>query len=161
MQRLPRSSYCQFFWAYLSMRRPRAWPRHYPVSPPFASVVLVSLICGGVVAQNVSSVLSVGGAGTELLPKIIGSVLLLHSIGFFMGYMVPRMGLGYPERTSRTISIEVGMQNSALAVVLARAIGAHPLASLPGALSATAHSCLGSILAALWRLGDSRKKDTA
>lgn len=128
---------------------------------PFASVVLVSLICGGVVAQNVSSVLSVGGAGTELLPKIIGSVLLLHSIGFFMGYMVPRMGLGYPERTSRTISIEVGMQNSALAVVLARAIGAHPLASLPGALSATAHSCLGSILAALWRLGDSRKKDTA
>ena len=54
------------------------------------------------------------------------------------------------EQTSRTISIETGMQNSALAVVLARSIGAPPLASLPGALSATAHSCLGSILAGYW-----------
>ena len=42
------------------------------------------------------------------------------------------------------------MQNSALAVVLARSIGAPAVASLPGALSATAHSCLGSILAGYW-----------
>jgi hypothetical protein len=31
-------------------------------------------------------------------------------------------------------------------VVLAKSIGAHPLAALPGALSATTHSCLGNIL---------------
>jgi BASS family bile acid:Na+ symporter len=51
------------------------------------------------------------------------------------------------------------MQNSALAVVLAKSIGADPLSYLPGALSATVHSCLGSALAAYWRLRDSVKKD--
>ena len=58
--------------------------------------------------------------------------------------------------SSHTISIETGMQNSALAVVLAKSIGADPLSYLPGALSATAHSCLGSGLAAFWRVFDSR-----
>ena len=70
--------------------------------------------------------------------------------------MVPH-ALGFGERTARTISIETGMQNSALAVVLAKSMGADPLSYLPGALSATAHSCLGSGLAAIWRVVDSRK----
>jgi BASS family bile acid:Na+ symporter len=113
---------------------------------PFASVLLVSLICGGVVAQNSVMFLQ----SSTLIPRIVGSVLALHCIGFFVGYMVPRVGLGFSEITSRTISIETGMQNSALAVVLARSIGAPAVASLPGALSATAHSCLGSILAGYW-----------
>ena len=113
---------------------------------PFASVLLVSLICGGVVAQNSVMFLQ----SSTLIPRIVGSVLLLHCTGFLVGYMVPRFGLGFSEITSRTISIETGMQNSALAVVLARSIGAPAVASLPGALSATAHSCLGSILAGYW-----------
>ncbi|GAX21487.1 bile acid:Na+ symporter, BASS family [Fistulifera solaris] len=119
---------------------------------PFASVLLVALICGGVVAQNAA--LLVGEAGPRAL---LPAVLLLHALGFAGGYWIPRTVFGRSERSSRTISIEVGMQNSALAVVLARSIGAPPLASLPGALSATAHSCLGSILAAVWRLKASRK----
>mmetsp|Transcript_14874 Transcript_14874/g.26966 ORF Transcript_14874/g.26966 Transcript_14874/m.26966 type:complete len:445 (-) Transcript_14874:531-1865(-) len=119
---------------------------------PFCSVLLVALICGGVVAQNASAVLIQG----PLLRTIVCSVLGLHSLGFLMGFILPRFGLKLGERTSRTIAIETGMQNSALAVVLARSIGAHPLASLPGALSATVHSCLGSILAAYWRFLDSR-----
>lgn len=122
---------------------------------PFASVLLVALICGGVVSKNASSL--VGSSSVSLLPWIIGSVLSLHMIGFLVGYSVPKLGLRYSEKTSRTISIETGMQNSALAVVLAQSIGAHPLAALPGALSATTHSCLGSILAAYWRFVDSRR----
>lgn len=122
---------------------------------PFASVVLVSLICGGVVAQNASMFLS----SKALLPLIVGSVLMLHIVGFVMGYFVPKLGLKFSEVTSRTISIETGMQNSALAVVLARSIGASPVASLPGALSATVHSCLGSILAGYWH--SKRKGDSA
>ena len=121
---------------------------------PFASVLLVSLICGGVVAQNSAMFLQ----SSTLIPRIVGSVLLLHCTGFLVGYMVPRLGLGFSEITSRTISIETGMQNSALAVVLARSIGAPAVASLPGALSATAHSCLGSILAGYWH---SRQNDDA
>lgn len=91
-----------------------------------------------------------------LIPLIVSSVLGLHAVGFLAGYLVPRKFLGFGERTSRTISIETGMQNSALAVVLARSIGAPSIASLPGALSATAHSCMGSILAAYWRGADKR-----
>ena len=134
---------------------------------PFASVVLVSLICGGVVSNNAamwtttgSAAAAVGGGGALLsLPMLILlAVVLTHALGFTAGYLVPKKVFGLPERTARTISIETGMQNSALAVVLAKSIGADPLSYLPGALSATAHSCIGSGLAAFWRLIDSRKK---
>eukprot|EP00536_Pseudo-nitzschia_multiseries_P008668 jgi/Psemu1/257435/estExt_Genewise1Plus.C_2240001 len=123
---------------------------------PFASVVLVALICAGVVAENASLIFSTSSGGARLVPLIVSSVLGLHSVGFLAGYLVPRRGLGLSERTSRTISIETGMQNSALAVVLARSIGAPSIAGLPGALSATAHSCMGSMLAAYWRGVDKR-----
>jgi BASS family bile acid:Na+ symporter len=129
---------------------------------PFASVLLVSLICGGVVANNSAIVLgNVASAtvGALTLPgTILLSVVLTHSLGFAAGYSVPYF-LGYSEKTSRTISIETGMQNSALAVVLAKSIGADPLSYLPGAFSATVHSCLGSVLAAIWRLRSSEKQD--
>ena len=129
---------------------------------PFASVVLVSLICGGVVANN--SAMFMGGtaavpSGAMSIPMLILlSVLITHTLGFTAGYLVPKHVFGFPERTARTISIETGMQNSALAVVLAKSIGADPLSYLPGALSATVHSCLGSGLAAFWRVLDSRSK---
>eukprot|EP00934_Nitzschia_sp_Nitz4_P004272 Nitzschia sp. Nitz4//scaffold25_size161228//14240//15313//NITZ4_002412-RA/size161228-processed-gene-0.153-mRNA-1//1//CDS//3329544532//4262//frame0 len=113
---------------------------------PFASVLLVSLICGGVVSDNAALFLQ----STTLMPLIVGSVLMLHCVGFMAGYFIPRFGLKLPEMSARTISIETGMQNSALAVVLARSIGAPAVASLPGALSATVHSCLGSMLAGYW-----------
>ena len=117
---------------------------------------------GGVVAENASMLFSTsatGGAG--IIPLITASVLGLHAVGFLVGYLVPRKVFNFRERTSRTISIETGMQNSALAVVLARSIGAPSIASLPGALSATAHSCMGSILAAFWRGADKRGSKSA
>lgn len=118
---------------------------------PFCSVLLVALICGGVVAENVTFLLSATTSTIRVvLPLIVSAVLGLHIIGFLAGYLVPKYVLRFGEKTSRTISIETGMQNSALAIVLARSIGAPPIASLPGALSATAHSCLGSLLAAYW-----------
>jgi hypothetical protein len=52
------------------------------------------------------------------------------------------------------------MQNSALAIVLAKSLGADPVLYLPGALSATAHSCLGSGLATFWRMIDYKKNTT-
>jgi len=121
---------------------------------PFASVLLVSLICGGVVAQNSN----MAAITSHTLRSIFTSVLLLHSVGFLVGYTIPKL-FNFSEKTGRTISIETGMQNSALAVVLARSIGADPLASLPGAISATMHSCIGSILAAYWRWVDIRKSN--
>ena len=53
------------------------------------------------------------------------------------------------------------MQNSALAVVLAGSAGLPPAAALPGALSATAHSLIGSALARAWRRRDDRARPGA
>jgi quinol monooxygenase YgiN len=105
-------------------------------------VLLVSLICGSAVAVNAGVILASG-------PRIFGAVALLHAGGFALGYGVPRAA-GVDERSARTISIETGMQNSALAVVLARALG-RPDAAVVGAVSATVHSVLGSLLAGFWR----------
>uniref|UniRef100_A0A7S3V7Q2 Bile acid:sodium symporter n=1 Tax=Chaetoceros debilis TaxID=122233 RepID=A0A7S3V7Q2_9STRA len=159
---------------------------------PFAGVVLVSLLCGGVVAQNAVLALSsatlnvagsVAGAASAfavdgILVRIMAAVLGLHTVGFSVGYLASRKLFGLTEQVSRTISIETGMQNSALAVVLARSViasgataatvtatGGSPaaasllsMACLPGALSATAHSCLGSALAVFWRFRDGRAR---
>jgi BASS family bile acid:Na+ symporter len=119
---------------------------------PFLSVLIVSLICGGVVAQTVPLLASTSTAGQALTTRVGIAVSLMHTLGFAMGYFIPKYSFRQSEKTSRTIAIEVGMQNSALAVVLARSLNVHPLAALPGALSATAHSCLGSMLAAYWRM---------
>jgi BASS family bile acid:Na+ symporter len=55
---------------------------------------------------------------------------------------------------ARTISIEVGMQNSGLGAVLAKTrFAAEPLTAVPSALSSVCHSLLGSLLAAWWRRG--------
>lgn len=85
----------------------------------------------------------------------MGAVLCLHSLGFLLGYVLPRRLGPYPSKISRTISIETGMQNSALAVVLANSLGVKE-AAIPGAISATVHSCLGSALATMWRAKDAK-----
>jgi BASS family bile acid:Na+ symporter len=100
------------------------------------------MICGSVVAQN-AGVISLCGM------TLLKAVLSLHAFGFALGYLAPR-SFGYPRKTCKTVSIETGMQNSALAVVLANGLGI-PEAAIPGAVSATVHSCLGSMLASLWR----------
>jgi bile acid:Na+ symporter, BASS family len=69
-----------------------------------------------------------------------------HIGGFVLGYIVPRL-LGYSTTVSRTVSIETGMQNSALGVVLATRNFADPLTALPCAISATCHSLIGSAFA--------------
>jgi BASS family bile acid:Na+ symporter len=80
------------------------------------------------------------------------AVFLLHSGGFLLGYFFSRL-LRCDELTSRTISVEVGMQNSGLGAALAKEHFAQmPLAALPCAISATFHSVIGSLLAGVWRL---------
>lgn len=128
---------------------------------PLASILAFPLVFGsGNGAAAAAAATTTATAGAVGLPVVVTSVLLLHLIGFGVGYLVPKILYPGKEKTARTISIEVGMQNSALAVVLARSIpGLHPAASLPGALSATVHSCLGSLLAAGWRLQGTPKED--
>lgn len=111
---------------------------------PFISVLLVSMICGTVSAAN-----SAAGLGTFSL-RLLLSICLLHSSGFLWGYVLAKVTRA-GERRARTISIETGMQNSALACVLAQHFPNPHLCALPGSISATCHSVIGSLLAAYWR----------
>jgi BASS family bile acid:Na+ symporter len=116
-----------------------------PVAP-LASALLIAMVCASIVGQNAAAIRSSAG-------RLLGAVVLLHGIGFALGYGFARM-LGSRESVARTISIEVGMQNSGLGVVLAtRHFPAEPLVAVPCAISSVVHSCLGSLLAGIWRLG--------
>jgi len=112
---------------------------------PLLSVVLVAMICATVSASN--SGIPMGSVGVNLM----SAVGCLHVTGFGLGYLIAKYIARSGERKARTISIETGMQNSALAVVLAQHFSNPLSCALPGAISATTHSVIGSTLAAFWR----------
>ncbi|PNT68489.1 probable sodium/metabolite cotransporter BASS1, chloroplastic [Brachypodium distachyon] len=115
------------------------------VSPlmPFIAVATVAVLCGNAIAQNASAILASG-------LQVVLSVCCLHASGFFFGFVLSRI-LGIDVSSSRTISIEVGMQNSVLGVVLATKHFGNPLTAVPCAVSSICHSLYGSILAGIWR----------
>lgn len=119
---------------------------------PLLSVLAVALICGCIVALNAERVRESGG-------RLVLALLLLHAGGFGLGYVFAWVA-GYGERERRTVAIEVGMQNSGLGAVLAKAHFA-PAAAVPCAVSAVMHSVLGSLLAGLWRLAPARAAEPA
>ena len=122
---------------------------------PLVAIVLVILIVGGIVGGSKAQIME--HAGMLLL-----ATFLLHAMGFALGYVLARMlGLGVIE--ARTISIEVGMQNSGLGSGLAKtpAFAAQfanatqaALAPVPAAISAVWHVVIGSVLAGWWRQRD-------
>ncbi|THG19299.1 hypothetical protein TEA_028498 [Camellia sinensis var. sinensis] len=102
---------------------------------PLVGVILTTLLCASPIGQ-VSDVLKAQGAQL-LLP-----VALLHGAAFAIGYLISKISFG--ESTSRTISIECGMQSSALGFLLAQKHFTNPLVAVPSALG-------GSALAVFWR----------
>ncbi|AKH79346.1 bile acid:sodium symporter family protein [Leptospira interrogans] len=110
---------------------------------PLVAVFLITMI--------VSSIL---GAGKEKILQSAGilifAVLSLHISGFFFGYVISWLFIR-KQKISRTISIEVGMQNSGLGVVLSRNNFPDPLVAIPAAISSLVHSLIGSLLAVFWR----------
>ena len=131
---------------------PRGVKKLLPVAP-LISVIVIALICACIIGLRVEEVKASAG-------KLLAAVALLHLGGFALGYTLSRL-LKLPEKRSRTVSIEVGMQNSGLGVVLANKHFVNPvtgvaLAAVPCAISAVMHSIIGSICAAYWRWKDQR-----
>ena len=124
---------------------PQLARRMEPVMPSLAVVAIV-LIVSSIVGSQRDVLLDQGIA-------LVIACVLLHAGGFLLGWLIPRV-LGEAAPTCRTISLEVGMQNSGLAVVLARTGFSNPLTALPGAISAVVHCIIGSALAGLWRRRD-------
>ncbi len=110
---------------------------------PLVAVVAISMIVAGVLAQNAPVLREAGG-------RLFGALMILHWGGFALGWILSRM-LRQTSAVARTISIEVGMQNSGLGVVLAQRHFPDPLSALPGAISTVVHCLSGSLLACWWR----------
>jgi len=113
-----------------------------PVSP-LVSVIAIVLIVASIIGQNHTLILGSGW-------KLLAAPALLHLGGFGLGYVVAKR-LGLSEADARTVSIEVGMQNSGLGTHLATKSFPGTAAPVPCAISAVYHSLIGSLLAGYWR----------
>ena len=129
--------------AFLKWRFPNVSRRILPVAPLIA-VIAITLIVASIIGGGRQNVVEAG-------LRLLGAVFTLHAGGFVLGYLAGRLWLRR-ELASRTVSIEVGMQNSGLGVVLAQQNFASPFVALPCAISAVFHSLLGSLAAAVWRM---------
>lgn len=108
---------------------------------PFIAVSAIVLIIAIITALNVEQFSHLG-------VTILLAVVIHNAIGLLAGYSGARL-LGYGVKECRTLAIEVGMQNSGLAVALAiKHFSA--AAALPGAIFSIWHNLTGSVLAYLW-----------
>ncbi len=101
------------------------------------------IICG-IVAVNAAKIVSCG-------VLVLGVVALHNFFGMGLGLVAAKLfKVEYSKATA--ISIEVGMQNSGLAVSLATAnFATNPLATLPGAIFSVWHNISGSVFASIRR----------
>jgi len=113
---------------------------------PLISVLAIVFIIAIIVSLNANHIHQIGTA-------VLIAVILHNSAGLFLGYFTSRL-LGYSSTECRTLAIEVGMQNSGLAVALAIKYFT-ATAALPGAIFSIWHNLSGSILAGFW---STRKK---
>ena len=113
---------------------------------PLISVVSIVMIISGIVAVNAEKILTSGFA-------VLGIVMLHNLAGMGLGLGASRLfRVEYTKATA--IAIEVGMQNSGLAITLATAnFAANPFATLPGAIFSVWHNISGSVFASIRRNG--------
>lgn len=129
---------------------PKMTKKILPASP-LVAVIFITLIVASIVGAGKEQIIEAG------MP-LISSVAVLHGLGFFLGYVIS-LFFFKKEEIARTISIEVGMQNSGLGVVLARAHFANPAVAIPSALSSLFHCLIGSLLATYWRRQEGVKNE--
>ena len=109
---------------------------------PLVSSVGIVMVIGIITALNVSTLSQCG-------PLVFLAVILHNGSGLAAGYFSARL-LRCDRRTSITIAIEVGMQNSGLAVALSKQFFGIASA-LPGAIFSVWHNLSGALFASLVR----------
>lgn len=109
---------------------------------PWVSVAAIAFVVMVVVARSAEAIATAGLV-------ILAAVVFHNAAGLAVGYAVGRV-CGLSAASRRTLSLEVGMQNSGLAAGLAGQYFA-PEAALPGAVFSVWHNVSGSIMAAVWR----------
>ncbi|HEY5967330.1 MAG TPA: bile acid:sodium symporter family protein [Chitinophagaceae bacterium] len=112
---------------------------------PYVSMIGIGIVLVVISADKSEALKQVG------LLLIVATVI--HNLsGFFLGYWSARL-LKFPEKDSRTIALEVGMQNAGMAAGLAIKMGI-ALAGLAPAVFAVIMNLNGSILANWWHNRD-------
>ena len=109
---------------------------------PILSMAGIGIIIVVIVATGHDSLVRIGGL-------LIVAMLTLNIAGYCFGYGLSRL-LGFSEKNSRTISLEVGMQNSGLASQLALMMGGIGTIGLAPAVFGPIMNILGSSLATWW-----------
>ncbi|WP_438764415.1 bile acid:sodium symporter family protein [Kushneria sp. TE3] len=124
------------------------------IEPALATVAMAAIvmIIAIVVALNAGRLASLG-------PVIALAVVLHNACGLIGGFWLSRLA-GLNARDCRAVAIEVGMQNSGLAVSLATNFFP-AAAALPGALFSVWHNISGSILAGYWKRRPTAATDKA
>ncbi|MBC3186234.1 bile acid:sodium symporter family protein [Corynebacterium sp. zg-331] len=114
---------------------------------PWVSAGVIALIVAIVVAGSRDKILDAG-------LMVLVAVIFHNALGYLLGYAAARI-TAQPIPVRRTMSIEVGMQNSGLAASLA-AQYMNPLSALPGAVFSVWHNVSGALLAAACGVRDKR-----
>ncbi len=109
---------------------------------PLLSMLAIGLIIIVITAAGRDSLLDIGG-------MLLLLVFVHNLFGYFLGYWFARV-VGMGERDSRTISIEVGMQNGGLASGSANSLGKIATMGLAPAVFGPLMNITGSILASYW-----------
>ncbi|WP_110927874.1 bile acid:sodium symporter family protein [Bacillus massiliglaciei] len=108
---------------------------------PLISVITIVAVVAAVMSSNKEKIMESGLA-------IMGVVILHNCLGLFLGFMAAKvLKLSYKDQKS--VSIEVGMQNSGLGAALA-SVHFSPLAAVPSAIFSVWHNISGPILATYW-----------
>ncbi|MEC3965265.1 bile acid:sodium symporter family protein [Flagellimonas halotolerans] len=109
---------------------------------PLVSMFAIGLIIIVITAAGRDSLLDIGA--------LLLLLVLVHNVfGYTLGYWFART-VGMNERDSRTISIEVGMQNGGLASGIANTLGKIATMGLAPAVFGPLMNITGSILASYW-----------
>ncbi|MDU4026426.1 MAG: bile acid:sodium symporter family protein [Anaerococcus sp.] len=109
---------------------------------PLISSLAIILIISGIIGANADKI-----AQSGLIVLVI--VAIHNAIGLLGGLLVAKLAkMDYDKATA--LAIEVGMQNSGLAIQLASVnFALNPLATLPGAIFSIWHNIAGSIFASI------------
>ena len=109
---------------------------------PLIAVLSILFIITIIIASNSDQIFKHG-------PKIFLIVICHNLLGFFLGFFLSKK-MKNSEKISRTIAIEIGMQNSGLATALAiKYFGT--LSALAGAFFSIWHNISGPLIATYWK----------
>lgn len=109
---------------------------------PITSMIGIVIILVVIIAKGRDALLKVGAL-------IILATFIHNTFGYLLGYWSGRL-LRFNERDSRTIALEVGMQNAGLASALASKISTNASVALAPAVFGPLMNITGSLLSSWW-----------